>query len=267
MRKKVWFGTAGDMRWVPAPLANYQGASVRWREVDQYLNGGAAVRQSVASHQELSLSWAVQSTENLAPVVALLHSPGPFYYVDPIAARANIVPSYWASPEVWLHDGPPLISRVTPTKVAGTSTNGYPATSVKYSVTKATDTNLRIPVPEGHTLHLGVHGTGGTYKLNTRTAKGPLTAASSTRTNLTINGPVIANLKVAAAVSDAVITGIVAQVLPTGETPQPGGFLPGRGTTELALSGDPSITSYSVGIPNAQQGIAADFVEVGAWLQ
>lgn len=265
--KQVWFGTADDMRWVPAPLSGAQSAEVRWRAVDQYLNGGAFVRQSTTAHQEISLTWGVQSTESLAPVVSLLHQPGPFYYVDPIAAQSNIVPSYWASPQAWLDDGPPLVPGLTPVKIAGTSVNGYPATSVRFTTTKATtNTNLTIPVPPGYTLRLGVHGTGGTYKLNSGTAASPLTTASNTRTNLSINGPVFANLKVASAAT-CTITGIIAQVLPTGTSPKAGGFLPGLGATALMLKDDPSITNYSAVLPNAQRGIAANFVEVGAWQQ
>lgn len=265
-KKEVWFGTEQDMRWIPAPLANYVRGLVKFRAEDLYLNGGAFLRQSDAGHAEISLSWAVQSAESLAPAVTLLDQPGPLHYVDPIAMKNNVVPPYWAMPMLGLTDGPPLVPGVEPVKVSGTSTNGYPAVSARFVVSKATNTNLSIPVPPGHTLHLGVHGTGGTYRINGGTAVSPLTVANNTRTNLTFTGPGFANLQLASAATYN-IAGIIAQILPTGKTPKAGGFLPGQGTTGLMLKDDYSLTNYSSELPNAQQGLAATLVEVGAWLQ
>lgn len=329
--KQVWFGTADDMRWVPAPLAGAQGSEVRWRAVDQYLNGGASVRQSTAAHQEINLTWGVQSTERLAPVVSLLHQPGPFYYVDPIAAQSNIVPSYWASPQAWLDDGPALVPGVTPTKVAGSgpSVNGYPTTSVRFTIAQPTATNIIIPVPDGYTLHMGVRGTGGTYQLHEASGEslfhlmsyvndtvayspsvmtsepqlkihhseqvdfipedsptdpnaglvvvqnqpmakmaeqGSLSPETATRTNMSFAGPGFATLELTSA-GTYTISGIIGQILPNGTSPKAGGFLPGLGATALMLKDDPSITNYSAALPTAQRGIAANFVEVGAWLQ
>lgn len=325
--KQVWFGTADDMRWVPAPLAGAQGSEVRWRAVDQYLNGGAFVRQSTAAHQEISLTWGVQSTESLAPVVSLLHQPGPYFYVDPIAAQSNIVPSYWATPMVWLDDGPPLVSGVVPNKYTGESVNGYPATSVQFTIDEPTATNIVLPVPDGYTLHMGVRGSGGTYQLretsgselfhlmslvggdvyynpsvmtdepqlhihsedevdfvpdgsatnpnaglvvvqNQPMAKmaeqGSLSPETATRTNMSFAGPGFATLELTSAGSYT-ISGIIGQILPNGTSPKAGGFLPGLGTTALMLKDDPSITNYSAALPLAQRGVAANFVEVGAW--
>lgn len=131
----VWFGTENDMRWVPAPLPNYTPAQVRWRAKDQYLNGGAGVRQSTASHKELSLSWPVQSQEDLAPLVSYLQQAGPYFYLDPLNAEANAVPAYWSMPGL-VQDGPPLIPGVAPSYVptVGGRTLGYPTTSAVYEV-------------------------------------------------------------------------------------------------------------------------------------
>lgn len=265
-KRSVWFGTIDNMRWVPAPLAGAISNTVRWRAVDQLLNGGAVVRQSAASHQTKSLSWPVQSAESLAPVEATLNEPGPYYFLDPIAAQSNAVPSYWAQTAISASGGPALVSGIETKVVSITAQNGY-ASSAAQLTTTARDTNLVIPVPEGYTLHLGVHGVGGTYRLNNGTAKAPLATNSNVRTNLTVSGPTLARLQLASASSTTyTIAGIVAQVLPNGKTPTPGGFLPGLGSSALQLADDPSITTYSAALPRAQRGIAANFVEVGAWL-
>ena len=267
MRKEVWFGTREQMGWVPAPLANYTSANVSWRAYDPFLNGGSGVRSSQTSHKELDLNWGVQSAENLAPLIAALQRPGPYFFCDPINMKTNMVPPYWATPT---EDAPPFIPGVVPTQVAGTAnTLGYATMASQYVVpTGGKVTALEIPVPEGHTLRLGVHGTGAgnwTFEGKGTTGQGAILAATSTtRTNMTFAGPGFAKLVAPAGTQK--IQGIIAQVLPNGVTVPLGGFLPGMGHTALELRDNPSITSYSANIPNAQIGVAANFAEVGAWL-
>lgn len=275
MNNAVWFGTESDMRWIPAPAANYTKTKARWRAVDLYLHGGAGVRQAPVSHKTLSLSWPVQAQESLAPLVKFLEGPGPFYYVDPLDAQSNAVPSYWAEPHLSLEHGPELFPGLTPVDVGdgAAASQGYPTRGLGYTIDKEVSSNLVIPVPEGYTLHLGVHGSG-TAQVTAGNVKAPLLSNTSpTRTNIAIAGPLMVRVGLAAPNSPnntyprtASIHGIIAQILPTGRVPQHGGFLPGLGHSQLALSNDPTITSYSANLPNAQTGIAADFVEVGAWI-
>lgn len=110
MRNAVWFGTENDMRWIPAPAANYDTSFVGWQMVDQYMNGGSGTRKSTVKHKELSLTWPVQSQESLAPLVSYLQQEGPFFYIDPLNAQSNVIPSYWANPSlVEQDDGPYLV--------------------------------------------------------------------------------------------------------------------------------------------------------------
>lgn len=90
-----------------------------------------------------------------------------------------------------------------------------------------------------------------------------ISPASNERFNMRFAGPGTATLQVQP--GTAVVSGIMGQILPDGETPRHGPFVPGQGHSALQLKGDPSITSYSSNIPHAQRGIAADFIEVGAW--
>lgn len=261
----VWFGVSGDMKWVPAPLANYTSNMVRWRTSDMLINGGASVRQSTTAHKELSLSWPVQSQESLAPLVSYFQQPGPFYYLDPLNAESNAIPAYWASPGV-MDDSPALVTGgvVNPTIVSDSSgvALGYPTQGVNVVATAVTPTGINIPVPPGYSLHVGAHGTGTGIVVNgVNGATIPLT--STTRTNIVVPGPGIFNIGFR--VGTTTLIGLIAQVLPQGRVPDKGGFLPGLGHSTLELNGNPTVTSYSVGIPNAQAGIAADFIETGAW--
>lgn len=266
MKNAVWFGTENDMRWVPAPAANYTKSRVRWRAVDQLLHGGANVRQSLVSHKTLSLSWPVQSQESLSPIVQFLEGNGPYFYLDPLEAQSNVVPPYWAEPWLSVEHGPIFMAGAQPWVTVEASANNYPV-RVYHSatITVTTDTNLKIPVPDGHTLYLGVHGTG-TSNVRVGTTEASLLPVSSTqRTNLTVSGPTLARVRFTP--GTLAISGIIAQVLPNGRVPLSGGFLPGLGHTEIELASDPTIISYSANLPNAQTGISADFVEVGAWKQ
>lgn len=261
----VWFGTENNMQWVPAPAANYTATNVRWRATDLFLNGGAAVRQSTASHKELSLSWPVQSQEALAPLVSTLQQAGPFYYLDPINGASNAVPSYWAQPGM-VQDGPPLVQGVEPnyTPSTGGESLGYPTTAWNTTVAGTTKTAIKIPIPSGYAAYVGVHGTGPGVIVNGITMS-YLSVTSST----TVHPSAVPTgnfVEISLPSGNHNISGIVVQVLPSGQEPINGPFLPGVGHSALQLNGDPTVTNYSVAIPQAQTGIAADFIEVGSWL-
>lgn len=261
----VWFGTRDNMRWVPAPLADYNPTQVHWRAVDQFLNGGAAVRQSSSSHRELNLNWGINSIENLSPVVSALSEPGPYFYVDPVSSIGNVVPPYWATTYLWAEDAPVLVPDISVSKTVFSPANGYPATAASFNVPTTRDTALEFCIPPGYTLHVGVHGSSGTYALKGKAGTFPVIPPLETlRTNATFAGPGFTSLRVGAGTHN--IQGIIAQILPGGQIPTRGGFIPGLGFTALQLSGDPTITSYSAVHLNAQMGVAADFIEVGAWL-
>lgn len=63
------------------------------------------------------------------------------------------------------------------------------------------------------------------------------------------------------------LAGLIGQILPTGQTVEPGDFIPGRGNTGVRISGNPSVTGYSAALTNASVGMTAEFVETGAWEQ
>jgi len=91
-----------------------------------------------------------------------------------------------------------------------------------------------------------------------------LSTSDSQRTNVSVSGPSTLSVSVAGT-NDVQVNGLIAQILPNGETPEPGGFISGQGHSGLRLNSDPMITQYSANIPNAQIGVSAEFIETGAW--
>ena len=91
-----------------------------------------------------------------------------------------------------------------------------------------------------------------------------LSTSDSQRTNVSVDGPSTLSVSIVGT-NDVQVNGMIAQVLPRGETPEPGGFISGQGHSGLRLNGDPLVTQYSVSLPNAQIGVSAEFIETGAW--
>ena len=91
-----------------------------------------------------------------------------------------------------------------------------------------------------------------------------LSVSDSQRTNVSVDGPSTFSVSVSGT-NDVQVNGMIAQVLPNGQKPEPGGFISGQGHSGLRLKGDPLVTQYSVSIPNAQIGVSAEFIETGAW--
>ena len=150
--KKVYFGTLDDMQWVPAPQANSTYNKVSWRASGTFLNGGGYQRQSGTSHKELSLSWSVQQLEMIDKVLAQFNKGEMLYYIDPIAAKYNVLPPYVAQ---YQPDNPQGVDFVD-TGSAGTL--GYPRKAAVYHGGGSRQVLFRIPVPEGYSLHFGAHG-------------------------------------------------------------------------------------------------------------
>jgi hypothetical protein len=61
------------------------------------------------------------------------------------------------------------------------------------------------------------------------------------------------------------LAGMIAQVLPTGTTPQSGGFISGRGHSGCRFNGSPSVQGYSAPQALDYQSMSATLIETGAW--
>lgn len=93
-----------------------------------------------------------------------------------------------------------------------------------------------------------------------------LPVSSAQRTNVVIPGESWCDISVGGE-GTLTLAGLIGQILPTGQTVEPGDFIPGRGNTGVRLSGNPSVTGYSAALNNASVGMTAEFVETGAWEQ
>ena len=163
-KRKLYFGTRERMTWIPCPAINAGLGSSRWLATGGFLNGGAFQRQSTIGAKTYSFAWNPQEAENLYELDGYfdgIHGQGPFYFVDPFAAKSNILPSFLASPSTMAGDAPNFggtqrVSRV----LTGTNPLGYPAQSGQVTVGAAFGPYkfYVLPVPPDHELHLGVHG-------------------------------------------------------------------------------------------------------------
>ncbi len=274
MQRQMFFGTADRMTWIPAPLASPQITSTFWRDSANYLNGGAYIRHSATSHKVFSYSWGTSSMEDLAELQAYFdgaYGDPPFYFLDPLAARSNCLPLWIAAPALGLEDAPVLAEGLTPTSTGLVpNTNHYPFRGATYSLNVGTDHPVyvaSIPVPAGYTLWVGVHGaaTGDAHVNVGSTPCSLLDTSDAQRTDTAVDGDGGLIDLTLSGNGYLTIYGMIAQVLPVGESPSIGGFVPGRGHSGVRLSNDPQVTEYSAAIPGAQVAMTAEFTETGAW--
>lgn len=276
-RNYVWFGTEQYMAWIPAPTINMGLGSTAWRSVGNYLSGGAVQRQSTAAARAYTMAWSTASQAELYPILAFLdnsYGAGPFYFCDPFAMRANVLPQWLAAPAAMGMDGPTFGGNLPYLAVnTGLSTAGYPTRSVQVEVNSATTyKTFKVAVPPEHTLHIGAHGTrtgtAAVRVVNSISGVGSnltmLDTVTSTRTNATFSGGAIYNITLSGT-GVLTLAGLIAQILPVGEVPEIGPWLPGRGHSGLRLSNDPMVTGYSAAIEHASVGLSAEFIETGAW--
>lgn len=281
--KKMYFGTEQFMTWIPCPAINATANTVRWRTANTFLNGGASVRQSNAGHKEYSFSWNPQRKDDIYAFLSFFdgtYGDGPFYFLDPVAMDANVLPSWFAAPFVAAQDGPSWIvgdqaGNIRPEMLAtGVNALGYPTRSAQYSLNAGQAyAPVKVAVPEGYELHFGVHGTSsGTAGVRAIPSNNPtspvninmLNTTTTIRTNAVLPGGTVYSF-VPRGTGTMTIAGMIAQVLPVGSSVPLGGFIPGQGSSGVRLSGDPQVTEYSAALTNASVGASVTLIETGAW--
>lgn len=266
-RRMMYFGTRDKMMWVPCPAVDRPASNVGWSESMLYLNGGNYTRRSKGSHRVVEMSWNMISREDAGKIEALAggaYGDGPYYWIDPMAAEHNVLPEAWAFPGSATYRGG-ATTQATPA-----NTLDYPSVSVLFTEPN-TLKPLWVPVPPGHTAHIGVHGTG--VSGITLTPDGgvgslvPMLPVTSTqRTNRTVEGGANGTGFTLSQPTTGTphYAGIIVQVLPTGRTVEPGGWLNGLGTSGSEFSGFPERTDYSSVFDKV--GVTAVLAEVGSWL-
>jgi len=283
MTSKMWMGPRGGETWVPAPVIGGDFSAVGWSSETQYLNGGAGTRASVASHKEYNMTWGLASRDSLRPITDMQagkRGPGLIYFTDPFAADKNVLPEQWAFPAQAYYDGVPLIGDTRPAILTtGSGDYDYPTESAVYDLT-GTGQKLYLPIPQGYTAWVGVHGSLDTGVGGVRvTAIAPgalggtavyaplLGTNTDQRFNLSYSSNTYQGIELDLATDTATsitIAGMMVQMLPSGHTPALGDFISGQGNSGCRFTGKPTTTAYSAA--RDKIGMSAKLVEVGTWL-
>ncbi|MFF2493257.1 hypothetical protein [Agromyces sp. NPDC058064] len=205
-----------------------------------------------------------------------VYGPGPFYWIDPLAADMNVLPQSWATPSLAGYDAVPFAGDDRPVLAPQTDqSQRYPSEKAAYTL--AADTPMRslyIPIPPGHVAWVGVHGDAdatGRVKVTpfeaavAGTAEHPtiLSVATSVRVNTMVEGT---GLELALDNTDpgtCTLAGLIVQVLREGVSPATGGFIPGQGHAGCKF--DPRLTEIPLVIDGDQSFVqlSGKLVEVG----
>lgn len=272
----MWFGTRGYETWVPMPAIDADFSRKGWASTSAFLNGGARVKKSAASHAEYNMAWNLGTRDALRPITdfsAGVFGDGLIYFIDPMAADKNVLPQHMAFPGQAEKGAPVLLKGAKPTfSNTPANTLRYPSRSATYAA-GTTTTSLYLPIPPGSVAWVGAHGSAtGTAKVRVTPVSGALTTltllpvTSTTRVNASFTGTGIVIDFTVPAASTLTLSGLIAQILPAGAVPAAGGFISGQGHSGCSFAEEPVVTAYSAVLEAAQVGMTAKLVEVGAWL-
>lgn len=276
-----YIGTKQKMFEVRPPSVNMPSGKSGFSNELSFLNGGASIRRSVAAHKRYTLTWNAVERDDARVILDLadgVYGSGEIYWHDPFVSDRNCLPQWWATPSQGGYDGLPLNASTRGTLVATpTNTLNFPVESIEYTVELNKSRKVWIPIPTGHTAHVGVYGqdgTGGVMQV-TPTLNGSDAAPPTTLTLLPVSSNARFNATFAASsgydgielslagAGTITLTGMMVQVLRDSETPETGGFISGQGHSGLSFATQPSYTPYSAVYTKA--GLSAQFVETGGW--
>lgn len=232
-----------------------------------------------------------------------LRGPGLVYLIEPMSADQNVLPQSWAFPAQACYDAVPLIGDARPSKTITAENNwDYPAESAEYRLTTGAGRKLYIPIPPDHAAWVGVHGavpnesllipseftlpgvdalvgvssgTGGLcvtpFIGSTSTGEdiypAMLSVDDRTRMNTSFSGNVFRGIELSlkgnGAASSILLSGMMVQILPIGQTPAEGGFISGQGNSGCKIE---SATPTPISLVYDKVSLVARFTEIGDWL-
>jgi len=267
---------------LPSPNINMPSSKSGYYNVSRFLNGGASMRQSVAAHKNYTMTWNGLTRDEARVITDFadgVYGTGEIYIHDPITADKNVLPQWWATPSQGAYDGLPLNAgsrgRAVPTTP---NTLNMPIESIEYNVSLGSTRNVWIPIPKNHTAWVGAYGqdgTGGAVRvIPTLSASndddGPtdlltlLDVSDDSRFTNSYNGNNWNGIRIGLGGEGTVLlTALMVQVLPNGETPETGGFISGQGNSGLRFVSQPNVTPYSAVFDRV--GVVAEFIETGGW--
>lgn len=264
----MWFGTRQHMTEIPDPAPGVDMATEGWSASSKTLGGGARTRGSIAAARSYSFEWPIRDWDKVRRIFDYADGvydtdPGVnyLYFVTPDAMRYNVMSQRWAQPVSAAFDAMPLLRSKRPSTAATpANTLGYPAQSALYRVASSdTAEAMYIPINPGKTLHIGAHGsaTGATgirvTPYNGLTAGTPvsltlLSVTDSTRVNASFSSNDFTGIEVQIIEGngDLILSGVIAQMLPNGETPAPGDWIGGLGHEGCTFDGKPRRNVYNI---------------------
>lgn len=277
MMKFLYFGTRDNMQKLIAPDVGYGNIRKGYNTRMEFLNGGMAQRRSVATHKEYEFTFSMKRSADVRPFSDYyggVYGPGPFYFLVPGETEQNVAPLQWSAPAQGFYDAPLLVGSTEPT-VAPTAINsyGYPAQTASYKT--GTKRKLYIPIPQGFTAWVGVHGPStsvgkvqvqgaiSSTNLTPAVAMPMLPVDSDTRFSNSFDGSTYAGIELSLQ-DNTTYTGLMVQVLTTGETPAQGGFISGQGHSGCEFLEPPQQSPYSAALDRV--GMTTTLGEVVDWL-
>ena len=281
----MWFGTRAYMQEVPDPQIDPDYETAGWGDETITLGGGLVVSSSVNKHKRYFFSWTGLTRAEVRQITDVLqgvYGNGAVQMVDPLAADTNMLPQSWATPSIGCYDGVPFAGDIRPTASANSVlTHGYPAELATYTITD-TDTlrSVFVPIPPGFSAWVGVHGNVDAQDFvkvtpYTGSVAGTvvhptiLSTATTTRVNTEIgDGATGLELSLDNTTGGTfTLAGMIVQLLPTGTTPETGGFISGQGHSGLRfVGGSLSVVPYVVAPGLESLSVSAKLGEVGEWV-
>lgn len=295
----VYFGNDAYQTWIKAPQTGMRAANQGYTSETQLLSGRTHIRRSDASHRRFTMNWlgSMNETEDSLHVIKDfadgLYGDGPLFWNDPYSLTSNMFPPAWSAPAMSIDtdwdaicpDDVGITKAKVPTSsvanLVGNNTQGYPLETARFTAPgspNAESDKFTFYIPEGYTLWLGLHGHHGTtgaafgkpYKngvAGTPVNIAPLSVATATRVNTSFSSATADKVefylaKIAPSPCTFHISGLIAQLIKNGKSPEQGGFVSGRGTTGLQFASLPEIEYYSAAINNGQIGMSATLVEI-----
>jgi len=267
--RKVYFGNANKQTWINAPQSGMTASASGWINETQLLNGQTHIKRSQGSHRRFDMNWLgslnapalEDSLHTIKDFADGLYGTGPFFWNDPYATQTNMFPPAWSAPAMSINTD---WEAICPDDVGIT----------KSVVTTASISSL----VGGYTLWQGLHGHhGSTGKAFGRAYKNGTGATPVELTPLGVNTGTRVNVSFSSTVADYVefylakvasgqctfhVVGLIAQILPTGQSPAVGDFVMGRGTTGLEFASFPEIEYYSANVNDGQVGMSVTLAEV-----
>lgn len=281
----MYFGTKRKMRWVKVHSPGSGYAAGGNSERLDFLNGGVAIRESDNGHMEYTLTWNSMSEDEARVVTDYAYGLAGsrlIHFVDPFAAKQNVLNKAWSAPGITAKDGVPLAGRARPQLVENyDDSRDYPVEMARYTLTASdASRSFYVPVPPGHVAWVGAHGDPASTLgvVAQPTTKGMTTGAPTLIPVDTVNTEERFSHSFAAASDQSgleislqtgtagVITlaGLMVQVLPAGETPLPGDFISGQGASGCRFEGKAQAVPYN--IRKGRVGLSVKLVEVEDWL-